>query len=194
MKERQIVMQKNPVVRTGKWAVNLTKNKLTASLMLLVQGILFIAAPQGNMSGTVQIAAGVVIAACAVNILLHLMQKNKGFINYLLTVINALFIAAAVFCLVSPQTIEPYVRVIVGAITALTGLVNLVETLKIEKRKTWQKAIGVIAAIVMIGLGVTMMIASAAEVELVQQSTGGFLILSALLNIWYAIRLKHASK
>ena len=194
MKERQIVMQKNPVVRTGKWAVNLTKNKLIASLMLLVQGILFIAAPQGNMSGTVQIAAGVVIAACAVNILLHLMQKNKGFINYLLTVINALFIAAAVFCLVSPQTIEPYVRVIVGAITALTGLINLAETLKIEKRKTWQKAIGVIAAIVMIGLGVTMMIASAAEVELVQQSTGGFLILSALLNIWYAIRLKHASK
>lgn len=194
MKERQIVMQKNPVVRTGKWAVNLTKNKLIASLMLLVQGILFIAAPQGNMSGTVQIAAGVVIAACAVNILLHLMQKNKGFINYLLTVINALFIAAAVFCLVSYQTIEPYVRVIVGAITALTGLINLVETLKIEKRKTWQKAIGVIAAIVMIGLGVTMMIASAAEVELVQQSTGGFLILSALLNIWYAIRLKHASK
>ena len=194
MKERQIVMQKNPVVRTGKWAVNLTKNKLIASLMLLVQGILFIAAPQGNMSGTVQIAAGVVIAACAVNILLHLVQKNKGFINYLLTVINALFIAAAVFCLVSPQTIEPYVRVIVGAITALTGLINLVETLKIEKRKTWQKAIGVIAAIVMIGLGVTMMIANAAEVELVQQSTGGFLILSALLNIWYAIRLKHASK
>lgn len=194
MKERQIVMQNNPVVRTGKWAVNLTKNKLIASLMLLVQGILFIAAPQGNMSGTVQIAAGVVIAACAVNILLHLVQKNKGFINYLLTVINALFIAAAVFCLVSPQTIEPYVRVIVGAITALTGLINLVETLKIEKRKTWQKAIGVIAAIVMIGLGVTMMIASAAEVELVQQSTGGFLILSALLNIWYAIRLKHASK
>lgn len=194
MKERQIVMQKNPVVRTGKWAVNLTKNKLIASLMLLVQGILFIAAPQGNMSGTVQIAAGVVIAACAVNILLHLMQKNKGFMNYLLTVINALFIAAAVFCLVSPQTIEPYVRMIVGAITALTGLINLVETLKIEKRKTWQKAIGVIAAIVMIGLGVTMMIASAAEVELLQQSTGGFLILSALLNIWYAIRLKHASK
>ena len=194
MKERQIVMRKNPVVRTGKWAVSLTKNKLIASLMLLVQGILFIAAPQGNMSGTVQIAAGVVIAASAVNILLHLIQKNKGFINYLLTVINALFIAAAVFCLVSPQTIEPYVRVIVGAITALTGLINLVETLKIEKRKTWQKAIGVIAAIVMLGLGVTMMIASAAEVELVQQSTGGFLILSALLNIWYAIRLKHASK
>ena len=88
MKERQIVMQKNPVVRTGKWAVNLTKNKLIASLMLLVQGILFIAAPQGNMSGTVQIAAGVVIAACAVNILLHLMQKNKG-ANATVTVVHS---------------------------------------------------------------------------------------------------------
>ena len=193
MKESQTVMQKNPVVRTGKWALSLMKNKLIASLMLLIQGILFIAAPQGDMTGTVQIAAVVVIAACTINILLHLTQKNKGIINYLLAIVNAAFIAAAVFCLVSPQTIEPYVRVVIGAITALTGLINLAETLKIEKRKTWQKAVGVIAAIVMTGLGVTMMIASTAKVELVQQSAGIFLILSALLNIWYVIRLKQAS-
>lgn len=194
MKESQTVMHKNPVVRTGKWAMSLMKNKLIASLMLLVQGILFIAAPQGDMSGAVQIAAVVVIVACAINILLHLMQKNKSFINYLLTVVNAVFIAVAVFCLISPQTVEPFVRVIIGAITALTGLVNLVETMKIEKRKSWQKTVGVIAAIVMAGLGVTMMIASVAKVELVQQSAGIFLILSALLNIWYVIRLKQASK
>ncbi len=194
MKESQTVMQKNPVVRTGKWAMSLMKNKLIASLMLLIQGILFIATPQGNMSGTVQIAAVVVIAACVINILLHLLQKNKGFINYALTVINVAFIAAAVFCLVSPQTVEPYVRVVVGAITALTGLVNLAETLKIERKKSWQKVVGVIAAIVMTGLGVTMIIASAAKVELVQQSAGIFLILSALSNIWYMIRLKQTSK
>ena len=170
------------------------KNKLIASLMLLVQGILFIAAPQGDMTGTVQIAAVVVIVACAINILLHLMQKNKGIVNYILTIINAVFIAAAVFCLVSPQTVEPYVRIVVGAITALIGLINLAETLKIEKTKSWQKAVGVIAAIVMTGLGVTMMIASAAKVELVQQSAGIFLILSAVLNIWYMIRLKQTSE
>lgn len=194
MIENQTVVQKNPVVRTGKWAISLMKNKLIASLMLLIQGILFIAAPQGNMSGTVQIAAMVVIVACAVNILLHLMQKNRSFINYMLTIINVAFIAVAVFCLVYPQIVEPYVRVVVGAITALTGLVNLAETLKIERRKSWQKAVSVIAAIVMTGLGVTMMIASTAKVELVQQSAGIFLILSALLNIWYMIRLKQASK
>lgn len=158
------------------------------------KGILFIAAPHGDMTGMVQIAAVVVIIACAINILLHLSQKNKGLINYLLTAVNGLFIAAAVFCLVSPQTVEPYVRIIVGAITALAGLVNLAETMKIEKKRSWQFAVGVIAAIVMIGLGVTMIIASAAKVELVQQSGGVFLILSALLNIWYMIRLKQLSK
>ncbi len=194
MRESQTVLQKNPVVRTGKWAVSLMKNKLIASLMLLVQGIVFIFAPQGDMSGMVQIAAVIVIVACAINILLHLMQENKGFINYLLTFVNVVFIAAAVFCLVSPQTVEPYVRIVIGAMTALTGLVNLVETLKIEKRKSWQKTVGVIAAIVMTGLGLTMMIASAAKVELVQQSAGIFLILSALVNIWYIVRLKQASK
>ena len=49
MKENQTVIQRNPVVRTGKWAVSLMRNKLVASLMMLVQGILFIAAPQGNV-------------------------------------------------------------------------------------------------------------------------------------------------
>ena len=192
MKEKQTVIRKNPVVRTGKWAIALMKNKLAASLMLLIQGILFILAPQGDMTGTVRIAAAVVILTCTINILMHLMQKNKGVIHYLLAFVNALLTAAAVFCLVSPQTVEPSVRPVIGAVTALTGLVNLVETLKIEKRKSWQFAVGVMAAIVIMGLGIAMMIAGAAKVELIQQSGGIFLILSALINIWYIIRLKQA--
>ena len=51
-----------------------------------------------------------------------------------------------------------------------------------------------IAAIVITGLGIAMMITSAAKVELIQQSGGIFLILSALLNIWYIIRLKQTSR
>ena len=42
------------------------------------------------------------------------------------------------------------------------------------------------------GLGITIMITSAAKVERIQQSGGIFLILSALINIWYIIRLKQA--
>ena len=42
------------------------------------------------------------------------------------------------------------------------------------------------------GLGITIMITSAAKVERIQQSGGIFLILRALINIWYIIRLKQA--
>ena len=194
MKEKQSVLRRNPVVRTGKWYLSLMKNKLIASLMLLGQGILFLVAPQGDMGGTVQTAGVVVILACVINIVLHMMQKEKGFISYLLIALNAVFILAGIYCLVTPQTIEPYVRVIIGAITAVAGLINLVETLRIENRKTWQFKVGLIAAMVMIGLGITMMIASKAHIELVQQTGGIFLVLSALINIWYMIRLKQASK
>ena len=164
MKEKQSVLRRNPVVRTGKWYLSLMKNKLIASLMLLGQGILFLVAPQGDMGGTVQTAGVVVILACVINIVLHMMQKEKGFVSYLLIALNAVFILAGIYCLVNPQTIEPYVRVIIGAITAVAGL------------------------------GVTMMIASKAHIELVQQTGGIFLVLSALINIWYMIRLKQASK
>ncbi len=192
MKESHTVMQKNPVVRTGKWAVSLMKNKLVASLMMLVQGILFIAAPAGNMKGTVQIASAVVILACAINILLHLCQKDRGTVDVLLALVNAVFVAAAVFCLASPAAVEPYVRIVVGVITVLTAVVNLIETLKLEKKKGWQFAVGIIAAVVMITLGGTMILAGEAKIEIVQQSSGIFLILSALINIWYVIRLKKA--
>ncbi|MBR0217499.1 MAG: DUF308 domain-containing protein [Clostridia bacterium] len=194
MKENQTVLRKNPVVRTGKWAVSLMKNKLVASLMLLAQGILFIVTPQGDMKSLVQIASVIVIVACVINILLHLAQKNKSFITGLLMLLNVLFIAVAIYCLISPQTVEPYVRIIFGVITVLSGLINLAETLKIEKRNSWQRAVGIIAALFMIGLGVAMMIASTARIEMVQQSSGIFLILSSLLNIWYVIRLKLADK
>ncbi len=79
-------------------------------------------------------------------------------------------------------------------VIALTRLVSLAETLKIEKRKSRQQTVSVIAAIVMTGLGVTMMITSVAKIELVQQSAGIILILSALCNIWYVIRLKKTSQ
>ena len=194
MKEKQTVIHDNPVVRTGKWAVSLMKNKLVASVIMLIQGFLFLLAPQGDMSGTVQIASVVVILACGFNILLHLRQRDKGFIKNVLIILNGLFILAAVFCLISPQTIEPYVRIVVGIITLLAGIVNLLETLKIEKKRSWQFAVGVIAAVVMMGLGVTMIVAGEAKIELVQQSGGIFLILSALVNIWYVIRLYQAGK
>ena len=72
MKNKTSIAQKNPVVRTAKWAVSLMKNKLIASLLLLIQGIVFIASPAGNMQSIVQVGAVVAILACAVNILLHL--------------------------------------------------------------------------------------------------------------------------
>ena len=70
MKRESSTLEKNPVVRTAKWAVSMMKNKLIASLILLIQGILFIVSPAGNLQGMVQIGAAVVILACVINILL----------------------------------------------------------------------------------------------------------------------------
>ena len=50
MKRESSTLEKNPVVRTAKWAVSMMKNKLIASLILLIQGILFIVSPAGNMT------------------------------------------------------------------------------------------------------------------------------------------------
>ena len=194
MKQSSIVLDENPVVNTGRWAIGLMKNKLVASVMLLIQGILFIAAPQGKSRGTVQIASVIVILACAVNIVLHIRQKRKTALSCALILLNAVLLATAIFCLISPQTVEPYVRIVCGVITLISGLINLIETLKIEKKKNWRFAVGIIAAIVTMALGTTMIFASVAKIEMMQQSIGVFLILNALINIWYILRLKKVSE
>lgn len=192
MKNKTSIAQKNPVVRTAKWAVSLMKNKLIASLLLLIQGIVFIASPAGNMQSIVQVGAVVAILACAVNILLHLKQKEKSKLDYILSVLNGVVIVAGIYCFVCPQAIEPYVRRIIGIIMILTNTVNLIETLKVEKKKDWKFAVGVIASIVMMGLGVAMTFASELKIAFMQQSIGVFLILNALINIWYIIRLRQS--
>ncbi len=194
MKQNNSVMEKNPVVRTAKLAVSLMKNKLIASLLLLIQGILFIVSPTGTMQMTVQIGAVVIILACAVNILLHLLHKDRTKADIVLSVLNMIVIAAGVFCLISPQTVEPYVRVLVGIVMILTNLVNLIETLKLEERHSWKFAVGTIAAIVMMGLGVVLAFTSGQKAVAMQQAIGVFLILNALTNIWYVFRLRHAER
>jgi uncharacterized membrane protein HdeD (DUF308 family) len=192
MNKNAVVLDKNPVVRTAKWVISLIKNKLIASLILLVQGIPFIVCPVGNSTGTVQIGAVIVILACAVNIALHLLHKDKTKLDYGLSFLNALVIATAVFCLADPAAVEPYVRAVAGIVLFLTNAVNLVETLKLEKKRTWMFIVSLIVSIVMMGLGTAMVFAGELKIAFMQQSIGIFLILNALMNIWYLFRLRQA--
>ena len=194
MRNPKNVLERNPVVFTAQWAVSLMKNKLIASLALLVQGILFIVSPSANMRSTVQIGAAIIILACAANILLHLLASKKSWIDCILAVLNGMVIIAAILCFANPQWIEPYVRMAAGIIMVLSNAVNLIESLKVEKKKDWKFAVGLIVSIVMMGLGVATAAASAAKVEIMQQRIGIFLILNALTNLWYIFRLRQTGK
>lgn len=103
MRNPKNVLERNPVVFTAQWAVSLMKNKLIASLALLVQGILFIVSPSANMRSTVQIGAAIIILACAANILLHLLASKKSWIDCILAVLNGMVIIAAILCFANPQ-------------------------------------------------------------------------------------------
>ncbi|MBQ6756032.1 MAG: hypothetical protein IJP43_03685 [Oscillospiraceae bacterium] len=83
-------------------------------------------------------AAVIVITATVINVLLHLMHKDRTAGAYVLAVLNAAICAFAVFCLVLPGVIEPYVRAAVGVFTIAANLVSLVEVLRYENKKSWR--------------------------------------------------------
>jgi len=187
-------MEKNPVVKTAKWAMSLMKNKIIISLLMLVTGILYVAAPTGNMNGTVVIIAIIVILFALINIGIHLIPKERTKMDIFLSVVNVLLIGFSVFCLITPATVEPVVRYIFAVVMILTNLVNLVETFRFEDKKSWKFFVGLFVAVIMIGLGIAMIVAGETVIASMQQGIGVFLIINALINIWYIIRLAAEAK
>ena len=184
----------NPVITVARRVMDLLKNKLVASLLLFAQGILFLAAPSGDMSGTIRMSAGVVILACAVMIVFHLKREKQTLWNRIVAGVCGALILVAVFFLVRPEIIEPYVKIAVGVVTILMSLVNLIQTLKIEKKKDWKFVVSVAGAVAMAALGVFMIVADESSIAVAQRSIGAILILNALANIWYIVQLHQKTK
>ncbi len=182
-------MDRNPVVKTGKWLMGLLKNKIIVTLLMLVTGIVFIVAPSGNMNATVIIAAVILIVACLVNIGFHLLSKDRTKLDVFFSVINGILIVFAVFCLISPSTVEPFVRTIVAVMTILINVINLIEVFKLEDKKSWRFYVGLFVAVIMIGLGIGMIAAGETVIASMQQGIGIFLIINSVINLWYIIRL-----
>ena len=169
--------------------MSLMKNKIIVSLLMLVSGILFLVAPSGNMNGTVITIAIIVIVFALINIGIHLIPKDRTKMDIFLSVVNVLLIGFSVFCLIFPSTVEPIVRYVFAVLTIISNLVNLIEVLKFENKKSWRFAVGLIVAVIMIGLGIGMLIAGETVIASMQQGIGVFLIINAVINIWYIIHL-----
>ena len=184
-----------PVFRTAKGILKLLQNKVIASLMLLGQGVLFLVSPSGDMKPTIRISAGLIIFVALILIFLHLRHPLKrNALDIAVAVFNGLLIPPAIFCMISPLTVEPFVRFALGIVTIVTGLLNLTETLKIKNRKDWKFIVSVIGAVAIMGLGIVMIAAQVEDVAVAQRVIGGFLVLNGLANIWYIVQLRKQMK
>ncbi len=187
-------MKKNPVIRTAKWAISLMKNQIVLSLVLLIQGVIFIVAPSGDMTGAVTIIAIILIVAALINIGIHLIPKEREKIDIFLSVINLLLIGVCVFSLISPSTVEPLIRYFFAILTIFGNIANLIGVFKLENKKSWRFFVGLFVSVIMIGLGIAMFIAEESVIAAMQQGIGLFLIINSLMNIWYIIRLYFEAK
>ena len=195
MKRKPKETKKNPVFRTAKSILKLLQNKVIASLMLLGQGVLFLVSPSGDMKPTIRISAGLIILVALIMLFLHLRHPQKrNVLDIVIAVFNGLLIPAAIYCLISPETIEPFVRFAVGIVTIVTGLLNLIETLKIKNRKDWKFIVSVAGAVAIMGLGVVMTATGVEDVAVTQRVIGIFLALNGLANIWYIVQLHRKIK
>jgi len=182
-------MEKNPIIKTAKWAMSMMKNKIIVSLVMIATGFMFLLTPSGNMNGMVIIIAIIIIAAALINIAIHLIPKDRTKMDIFLSIINLLLIIFGVFCLITPATVEPAVKFIFAVFTIVTNFISLIEVFRIENKKSLVFFLGLFVAIIMIGLGIAMLVAGDKVIASIQQGIGVFLIINSVVNIWYIIRL-----
>ena len=177
------------VKKTAKWALRMLQNKVIGSLIMFGQGILFLISPSGDMKPTIRIGAWIVIAASLIMIIVRLARRDRGFLDYLLAGLCAAAAGVAAYFLFRPEELEPLVRFATGVITIGTGLINLIETLKIENKKDWKFIVSVLGAVAVMTLGIIMVAAQEEQIAVTQRTIGSFLMLNALANIWYIVQL-----
>ncbi len=194
MKLEAKALEKNPVFRTAKRAMALMKNKIFLSLFLVALGLSFLFSQSADQTGAVIMASIVLIVAALVNICFHLIPKERTKLDVFLAILNLIPIAAGVFCLISPGTVEPLVRYFFAVLTVVTNVMNLLDVLKLENKTSWRFYVGLIVSILMIFLGVIMFFAEDEDIVSMQQGVGLFLIINSLINLPYALRLHFAAK
>ena len=187
-------IKKNPVIKTFKWALSLMKNQIVFSLILLVQGSLYLFLPSGRIEPMVIVGSVVIGLAALANVYLHLAVIDKTKLDYLLAFLNVLIALFAVFCIFKPSIVKEYVRWVVGCSMLIANFFNLIGVFKIERKKSVYFIFGVLGAVALMALGAFTIFASEKTIEEIQRPIGVVLILNALINIWYIFRMWRASR
>ena len=185
---------RSPVVQTARRVIRLLQNKVIGSLMLLGQGILFLVSPSGDVTPTIRISAGMVVLVCLIVFFLHIGRRKKSRLDTVTAVLSGILAVPAGYFLVSPETVKPFVKIVVGAVTVVTALVNLIETLKIKEKKDWKFVVSLVGVFAVAALGIVTIAAREEDVAVMQRSIGALLILNAVVNIWYIVQLRRKIK
>ena len=188
---KETTLQKNIVVKTAKFVIGLMKYKIVVSVVMLVQGVIFIVMPNADLTWTVRLALAVLILASVVNIILHILsyRRDGRVTDIILSVVNLLIIGGCVFLEIRPDIVEPYVRIALGVVTIVLNIVNIIEISHIEDVHRWKFYVGLTAAVIMIVLGSAMIFASAEVIESIQVLCGVVLVINCTINIWFILRL-----
>ena len=112
----------------------LMRNRLIIAILLIVDGINFVLNPNGSMR---DMARGVVLLVFIASITLlitNLFSKNKSIKSI---VISLIIIVFCVFSFIYPDFIANYIKFILALIIIFNGILNVLNTLKLDKLKLY---------------------------------------------------------
>ena len=187
MKIGKRLLDKNPLARAAAWILEKMQDQIVIALILLLTGFFFLFSPSGDVSGIVLMTAVTVLIAGAANIFIHLVLIKWNWLDLVFCFLNALLMTGAIYCLLEPSTVELYFRYGMGLFTIVTNLANLIGVLKLKNKRSWRFWIGLVAFLLMTGLGFVMLFADVGVIEVLQRVIGVFLILNSITTIWYCL-------
>lgn len=170
------------------------RSKVLAALLFLVTGILFLAKPEGDMTLTVMYVLGLLVVVALLDVLIFFLTKDRHKVSFLLLIVDALIVIGGIILMFHRDFLATALPYVMGVGSILNGIMNLSQSLWVEKEKSWKLVLTIVLALLSMGVGVTLLVRASEASRLMKQTMGGLLIIDAITDLWVMLQMSMAVK
>lgn len=170
--------------------MTIKRDKILTGLILLIVGILFLAAPT-TTTKIIYGAVGVVLAISGIlRLIMALRIKEAGIMKTLAIIFAAILLILGVFFLINPNFLIAYDYIIFGLLMVANGFVNILGVLKGEIKIQGSKFLYILLSAVLLIAGIVVLLHPFSAAAMLTRLIGIMLILSGVINLVIALRIR----
>ena len=176
---------------------SIRRDHIIFGIFLILQGIVLYVTLGGTAFNVFVVIGALLALAGALDTVTKIFRQKKTWLNILMILLLLLSVAIiaviAIAMLAIPQVRLKNMMLSVSLVAIINGLVNIVESVRIERNKV-MRAVLIMISIICIGFGIAYWATYERAPEMLTQARGIIFMATGAINVWLGIRAGSAIK